>query len=735
MEYSVLTNAKKRYSWPFQIVALVAITPLLLTLEFNVNSILAILAIGMLFLSSFLFGKQGQAVEAADTAIGKRAQGFVSNFEDNGLGWFWETDREGRLTYISNSISASLGKKHEELVGLKFASILSDSKIHDDKQEWMTFSFHLSSRTSFHDLPFNSAIDANRFWSISGGPIYDQLGNYQGFRGNGLDLSEMRESERALNQLARCDTLTGLANRLEINRTLERSLAGPRGLPSKCSLFLLDLDKFKPVNDTMGHPAGDRLLQIAGQVILDTIGDKGQVGRIGGDEFQIVLPAMTDRAELEILANQVIENLSRPCVIEGQSVGIGASIGISIYEADTDGIAATTLVRDADLALYAAKNSGRGVCRFYSPSMLEQASEQREFEEDLRQALSKGQLSLVYQPIIDISTETLCGFEALIRWEHPRKGFINPEKFIKMAEELYIIPQIGDWTIRTVCAQIKAWNTDLRVAVNVSPIQFKTGNLVTTVISAIASTAIRPSQLELEITEGVFLEEDTDSINIFNRLKKSGVRLVLDDFGTGYSALGYLHKVPFDKLKIDQSFVRGAGQKGNMNSAIISSIVTLAEALGMDTTAEGVETIEELEFVHRLGCSQVQGYIYGKPLNLKDATALIEASGNQVSVSGFSNFREERRKTLRSIKLRYDEYWYEGMVKNISRHGAMIEGLENIEDGSQFQIDLGNGLTVTARSIWSAGKQMGIRFREPVNPANLSAAPPTDIGRPISKAS
>lgn len=731
----MLFVVKKKYLWVLHLVAVAAIVPLLTTLKLDLISGLAVVAFVLLLLSSISANRRTMTEDGKGANSETRAQGFVSDFEDRGLGWFWEIGREGQLTYISKSISVTLGKKQSELLGLKFASILSENRVHDQSQQWMSLGFHLSSRTPFNDLPFQSSIDENRYWSISGSPVYDQLGNYRGFRGNGLDLSHRKESERALTQLARCDPLTGLANRLEINRTLEKSLAGPRDLPSECSLLLLDLDKFKPVNDSMGHPAGDRLLKMAAESILSVVGEKGQVGRIGGDEFQIVIPAITDRDELEQLADEIIDSLNKPRIIDGNSVKISASVGITIFDGRAASIDAKTMVRNADLALYAAKKSGGGVCRFYDSAMLRQASAEKELEEDLRQALVKGQLSLEYLPIIDISDRTLLGFESKIRWDHPSKGTIGPDKIIKIAEDIDLINQIGDWAIRSACSQLKSWNTDLRMAVDVSPLQLKDGKLVSTVEQALASCEIRPSQLELNITKGALAEDRVDNFGVFERLRKSGVKLVFGEFGTGYSTLGYLRQIRFDKLKIDQSFVRGADQDGRMNGAIISSIVTLAKALNMQTTADGVRTPEELKFVQALGCSHAQGGVFGDPLSAEEATDLLKSSGLRLSASRLKKYREERRKTSRRVKLCHRQYWFDVTIKNISRNGALIEGLENIEEGTQFQIDFGNQRKMMATSIWSNETQVGVRFNSPLDLDNLDSAVSTGFGCSKVKAS
>lgn len=718
--------------WSLHIIALVAIIPLVSKFEFDLVSISALLAFAAVFLASIMTRKQDSSLNVKywDTqysTTSDRAQRFVSDFEDRGLGWFWEIGREGELTYISKSISTTLGKSQSELLGLKFASILSENRASEKKQHWMTLGFHLSSRTAFNDLPFRSSINDSRYWSISGKPIYDQLGNYQGFRGNGLDLSHLQESERVLNEQARCDPLTGLANRLEINQTLERSLKGPVNQARNCSLFLLDLDKFKPINDTMGHPAGDQVLKTASQIILNSIGDQGQVGRVGGDEFQIVVPSVTDRTELKFLANRIINNLNKLKMIDGRTVNISASIGISITQSDIEALDAVTLVRNADLALYAAKKSGGGACQFYDLAMLRHVSEQREFEEDLRQALVKGQLSLEYQPIIEISDRSLYGFEVLVCWNHPKKGHIEPEAITNLAEEMGIISQISDWALRSACAQLKLWDSKLRIAARISPAQLANGNLVATVMGALASSEVHASQVELNISKAVFLEESSKNINMFRQLRAAGVQLVFDDFGTGYSTLSYLHQMRFDKLKIDRSFVGGTGPDGRMNSAIISSIVTLAKALKMKTTADGVDTPEELEFVKRLGCSHAQGSIFGSPLSADKATALLEASGTRLSLSSFDPDREERFKTQRRVKLRHLNCWHDGIIRNLSRNGALIECRKNIAHGSLILIDFGIGRIAEATSIWSNGSHMGVRFAEPIVGLSAFKADPKTI--------
>ena len=359
---------------------------------------------------------------------------------------------------------------------------------------------------------------------------------------------------------------------------------------------------------------------------------------------------------------------------------------------------------------------------FYEEAMHEQASERRTLEEDLRDALGRGELSLVYQPVVDVATEKISGFEVLTRWDHPTRGRISPDIFIPIAEEANLIARIGEWTIRSACAQIAIWPKGLRIAVNVSPTQFAAGDITRVVLNAIAQTGIEPSQLELEVTESVFLDGGDDNIDIFNQLKATGVRLALDDFGTGYSALGYLKKVPFDKIKIDQSFVRGAAQKGSMNGAIIASIVSLADALGMDTTAEGAETHDELALIRQLGCSHVQGYIYGKPMDAVSATILLGEHDGHATAEGFKANRSVRKRTFRRIGVHNDGYCYEGLVRNISATGALIDGLWDVPAGTRFKLELDNKLFVGAVARWSHENRMGVEFDDQISLVTLGDA-------------
>ncbi|WP_047170368.1 EAL domain-containing protein [Novosphingobium sp. Rr 2-17] len=636
----------------------------------------------------------------------RRAEQLLAEFEEAGQGWFWETDRQGKITYVTGRIASLLGKDVSEILGRPFTGLfLLETQGQESER---TLIFHLSTRSSFQDLQVLAATTGEeRWWSISGRPVLDKYNNFMGFRGSGTDLTESRRSQQHVTQLARYDALTQLANRFQMDEWLGKILESPQVDSRTCAVFLLDLDHFKQVNDTMGHPAGDALLRQLAERLSSTVGERGRVGRLGGDEFQVILHGRQQREGLAHLARRIIENLSQPYLIDGSRVVIGASVGIALCP--DDGATSDDLIRNADLALYAAKGRGRGRHHFYDDNLHSDAKERQQLEQDLRDAIATGALELHYQPQVRTTTERITSFEALLRWNHPQHGYMSPAKFVPVAEETGLVAQIGEWALRTACRDLAQWPEEVCVAVNVSPLQFANPALPAVVTHAIASAGIRPERLELEITESVFLVEDRSTEAMFNALKAIGVRLALDDFGTGYSSLGYLKRAPFDKIKIDQSFVRGATIEGSRNGAIIASIVSLAEALGMETTAEGVETLDELDLVRMLGCSHVQGYIYELPLSPAAALARL-ALGLEAAADGPRSSRAPRQTILRKVALEHAGHLYAGTIRNISQSGALVEGLWNVPPGTVFNLNLADSFTVTATAKWCKEGRMGIEF-------------------------
>jgi len=653
--------------------------------------------------------KRRNASEARER-VAARAEDILRSFEETGQGWFWETDRRGLITYISPKAALALGKTTQEVCGRPLSEIVDSSAGANDAERRLAF--HLLARSAFHDVEVRAATSEDeRRWAVSGRPVYDSFRNFCGFRGHGTDLTEKRLSEQQVSRLAHYDSLTGLANRVQMSQALEQILGAPSGRERACAVLMLDLDRFKQVNDTLGHPAGDALLKQVAQRLERTIGGAGRCGRLGGDEFQVIVPGDQDRYSIGRMAQDIIAALSQPYSIEGQNVVIGASVGIAL--APEHGVIRDDLIRNVDLALYAAKDAGRGVFRFYAEDLHVAAEQRAELEQDLRDAIAKGELELHYQPVVFAANEKIVGFEALMRWNHPRRGWLSPAKFVPIAEDAGLIDRMGQWALRTACADLARWPRSIRCAVNVSALQFANPELPTIVANALAHSGVAPARLELEITESVFLNDSTATDAMFKALKRVGVRLALDDFGTGYSSLGYLKKAPFDKIKIDSSFVQGATEKGSRNGAIIASITSLAEALQMDTTAEGVETLDELELVRLLGCSHIQGYIYFKPMNAADATALV--SGDLMAEAGGPRYaRAQRQNLLRRVVVVHNGNRLNATLRNISENGLMIDGLWNMPAGSAIRIEFAANKSVTAQVRWSRENRVGVEFHGPL---------------------
>jgi diguanylate cyclase (GGDEF)-like protein len=531
----------------------------------------------------------------------------------------------------------------------------------------------------------------------------------------------MRQSEVELDRLARQDSLTGLPNREVLRRALDDALVSAARRKNQCSVFLLDLDRFKAVNDTLGHPAGDTLLRLVSLRLREQVGELGQVGRLGGDEFEVVIPTAPTKDELAKLAQGIIDSLSRPYTINGTAVSIGASVGIvtSLYDDRTS----DDLMRDADLALYAAKAAGKGCYRFFVPEMHEAARERSRMESDLRVALEKNQLRVVYQPSVDATSEAVMGFEALLRWDHPEHGPISPAMFIPLAEEIGLINEIGEWVLRTACIEAANWPSHTTVAVNLSPVQFKLPSLPATVRAILAETDLPAKRLELEITEGVFLSNDDHVHDMIGSLKGIGLKLALDDFGTGYSSLSYLLRVPFDKIKVDQSFVRGASDPASRNAALIRAMVGLASDLKMQTTAEGVETQEELMLVRSLGCSLVQGYYFAKPMPAEDARELA-AKGSASRPDAHLPQREPRIRIIRAALLHHEGQVKGARLRNISSGGALVECREEMPLGAEIGLDFAAGGVIPGTIVWASGSQFGVQFRDKFNLKLLQPAKP-----------
>ncbi len=426
-----------------------------------------------------------------------------------------------------------------------------------------------------------------------------------------MDVTEKCRAEARIIYMARHDALTGLANRTLFHERLEEAIGRVRRGRAMIAIHCLDLDRFKEVNDTLGHPAGDKLLVAAASRLRSCVRESEVVARLGGDEFAILQLGLKGPHEASALAERIEKVMSEPYEIDGREILTGASAGVAL--APADGESADQLLKNADMALYQAKESGRNTFRFFEPSMDARLRARQRLERDLRNALHNGEFELFYQPLVSFKTGAISGFEALLRWRSPERGLVSPAEFIPLAEETGLIVPLGEWVLRQACAEAVKWPGDLRIAVNLSPVQFKKGNLPQVVCSTLASAGLLPERLELEITESVLLEESKSNLATLRHLRALGVAISMDDFGTGYSSLSYLRSFPFDKIKIDRSFVAGLTENGECK-AIVRAITRLALNLGIPTLAEGVETEAQRELLRHEGCAEMQGYVFCKPV-------------------------------------------------------------------------------------------------------------------------
>jgi diguanylate cyclase (GGDEF)-like protein len=428
------------------------------------------------------------------------------------------------------------------------------------------------------------------------------------------------ERERRIAQLAFNDSLTGLPNRAFFRQQLDLELQQARHRGGGVVLFCLDLDGFRGINDTLGHSVGDDLLRLVAGRLQASLGD-ALTARLGGDEFAILLDR--GHADPGAVAQRLIAALAEPAEVRGHKLEVSASVGIAIGPAD--GADGDTLLKNVDLALARAKEEGRATYRFFEAEMNARAQQRHQLETDLRRAIAEGEFELYFQPLFDLDSNRIGSFEALLRWNHPRRGQVPPAEFIPVAEETDLIVPIGNWVIQEACRQARAWPEDVRVAVNVSSVQFRRPGLQNVILQSLAASGLEPKRLEVEITESIFLESLDSTLAVLHALRALGVRIALDDFGTGYSSLSYLQSFPFDKIKIDRSFIEQLLTRSGA-SAIVRAITDLARALGMETTAEGVEDSEQLAELRRHGCGSVQGYLFSRPLDAEAAKALLVAS-------------------------------------------------------------------------------------------------------------
>jgi diguanylate cyclase (GGDEF)-like protein/PAS domain S-box-containing protein len=565
-------------------------------------------------------------IRANEIALAERDETvslLLREFEEEDADWLWEIDAHRRVVRASPRFARSIGIDPKAIDGMSFLEALAGPTWESGQfaSGLHQLSDKLKAREAFRDLLLPVYIEGQeRWWEMSASPRHDERGGFIGFRGVGSDVTEARESADKINRMARYDTLTGLPNRLLINEALARAMAEAEKWGSRCAFMMIDLDRFKAVNDTLGHPIGDRLLGRVSERLRGQVTENEMIGRLGGDEFAVVVRDASDIARIERLAHTIINALSQPYEVDQHTLYIGASVGMAV--GPRDGRTSEMLIRSADLALYRSKDAGGGTFHSYEPQLHVRAEERRVLEMALRNAIENDELHLNYQPVVDAGSGSLTGFEALLRWTHPEMGPISPAKFVPLAEDARLIVPIGEWVLRHACDEAAGWELPARVAVNVSAEQLHNPAFVGIVASALAESGLPADRLELEVTESVFMREGTAAVQTLEKILDLGVRLSLDDFGTGYSSLGYLSRTRFSSIKIDRSFVQGASKGEKEAIAIIRAVVALAQSLGMATTAEGVETEDEHLMIRQLGCTKVQGYYFGRPLPVEEARQL-----------------------------------------------------------------------------------------------------------------
>ena len=551
---------------------------------------------------------------------------LLREYEEGDADWLWQIDTARRVRSVSPRFAFALERDAASVSGTPFIELIAGASWQsgDIAPSLRDLADRIKRKESFSNLAVQVNIAGQqRWWELSGTPKLDEDGNFEGFRGVGSDITEARENSDKIAHLARYDTLTGLPNRTQLNESLSDALAWAAQFRARCAVLMIDLDRFKAVNDTLGHQVGDQLLARVSQRLRQEMGEHDMCARLGGDEFAVVIRDASAPKHVDTTAKRIIERLAAPYLVDNHTLYVGASIGSAL--GPRDGETVETLMRNADLALHQAKDMGGNAHKAYEPALHALAEERRQLEVSLRAALEKKEFVLHYQPVVDAGTEGVVSFEALVRWNSKEHGFVSPAKFIPLAEDTRLIVPIGEWVLNEACREAINWPEHVRIAVNVSGEQLLGTDFSACVVAALAATGLPAHRLEIEVTESIFLRDATKAHKELEKILALGCGIALDDFGTGYSSLGYLRKVRFSTIKVDRSFVQGAAAGNPESLAIIRAVVAMADSLEMSTTAEGAETEREVEMIRELGCRKIQGYFFGRPMAAKDAKALFSS--------------------------------------------------------------------------------------------------------------
>lgn len=550
---------------------------------------------------------------------------LLREFEDTGADWLWQTDTTRCVTHASPRFAYALEAEAKLIEGQPLLKLIAGDAWESGKypDALHDLADRLKRRESFSNLIVPVTINGNRrWWELSASPRQSESGVFLGFRGVGSDVTEQRESAEKISHLARFDTLTGLPNRLQLTEALGQALSDADQWRRRCGFMMIDLDRFKAVNDTLGHPVGDRLLAQVAKRLKMIMSANELCGRLGGDEFAVVLKDASDANYVANVARNIIQTLSKPYEVDQNTLYIGASIGSAV--GPIDGRTVELLMRSADLALYRSKEEGGNIHHSYQHKLHANAEERRVLEIELRNALEGNEFYVEYQPVVEANGHhSITGFEALLRWKNQKFGLVSPAKFIPVAEDARLIVAIGNWVMKQACADAMHWPENIKVAINVSVDQLTSQGFVESVVQALHDSKLPAWRLELEVTESIFVRDGGLAVQVLDRLRKLGIKLSLDDFGTGYSSLGYLSNIRFDTIKVDRSFVTGAAKGKAECVAIIRAVVAMADALDIATTAEGVENEHELTMIQQFGCDKIQGYYFGRPMGLHESRQLF----------------------------------------------------------------------------------------------------------------
>lgn len=546
--------------------------------------------------------------------------------------WLWQIDARKCIVDPSQRFATAADMEMADLNGMPLIDLLAgrgwrEEALSAEVHELLT---HMQAGHMFSELlmPVERG-GKQRWWKISGTPRLSSNRHVIGYRGVIADVTDREAIERKMYHMAHFDALTGLANRTHTNELLRERITSAAAKRGYCAFLMIDLDRFKAINDTAGHPIGDKLLEQVAQRLNDLLRKGDVCGRIGGDEFAMIIADSRSSEALDRRARDIIIRLSEPYMVDGQLLHIGASVGSAIYP--KDGGSASALLRKADLALYRAKASGRGTHSAYEPALLQQAEERRTIESALREAIKKEQLHLVYQPVITLASGGVAGFEALLRWSHPDLGDVPPEKFIAIAEETRLIDPIGEWVFKEACMEAANWPEEYRLAINLSAGQLRNPRLSEAIITALSQSGLAPNRLELETTEAILINDSDQAVKTFEQLRGLGITMALDDFGSGYSTLGFIGRTSFNSIKIDKRFIRDAESGSKSSIAIIRAVIAMADSLGIATIAEGIENDRQYVIAKKLGVAQVQGYFLDRPMDREGVRTRIGKSSRHAA--------------------------------------------------------------------------------------------------------